>query len=155
MMLLSPRRVLPLLTLAALATAWSSPSSFTGTALLPRLRPTVAVANAQLVMYDQRGDAPQPPQPVNAWSVLARTEEWISATLQASASADGQNPYTRKEVSYVCETASDQAMIVAGIFRRLKESRELGQRHGEQEQERALDQGMSNLLFHCCCSCHD
>jgi hypothetical protein len=32
-------------------------------------------------------------------------------------------------------------MIVAGIFRRLKEARLLGQRHGEQEQERAMDQG--------------
>lgn len=92
-------------------------------------------------MYDQRGDPNADKNPINAWSVLATTEEWISSTLQAATQPNGQNPYTRKEVSYVCETSTEQAMIVAGIFRRLKEARLLGQRHGEQEQERALDTG--------------
>ena len=98
-------------------------------------------------MYDQRGDPPHKKKnaPLNAWNVLADTEAWISATLQASHDAAQQqgrpNPYTRKEVSYVCETAVDQAMITAGIFRRLKEARWLGQRHGTTEKERAAQQG--------------
>ena len=97
-------------------------------------------------MYDHRGDPPDNGKrnktPLNAWSVLATTEEWISATLAAATNAaTGQNPYTRKEVSYVCETSADQAMITANIFRRLKEARQQGERHGEHEQERAAEQG--------------
>ena len=106
-------------------------------------------------MYDQRGDPPEKKgssngnkSPLNAWSVLATTEEWISATLNSATNAanGGQNPYTRKEVSYVCETSADQAMIVANIFRRLKEARQLGEQHGEQEQDRALEQGKNSKI---------
>lgn len=110
-------------------------------------------------MYDHRGDPPSDKNnnnssnqgggggPVNAWSVLATTEEWISNTLQqASAANGGQNPYTRKEVSYVCETACEQPMILANIFRRLKEARLQGQRHGEQENERAEERGEFFML---------
>ena len=107
-----------------------------------------------MTMYDHRGDPPgdknrhgrhhhQQQQPLNAWSVLATTEEWISNTLQQATTNAGQNPYTRKEVSYVCETAAEQPMIVANIFRRLREARQLGQAHGEHEQERAAELGTS------------
>ena len=137
-------------------TAWTSSrsSTFTGVAL-PSLTKTKTTSSSSsssssqhnLVMYDQRGDPPHKKKnaPLNAWNVLADTEAWISATLQASHDAAQQqgrpNPYTRKEVSYVCETAVDQAMITAGIFRRLKEARWLGQRHGTTENERAAQQG--------------
>jgi hypothetical protein len=40
------------------------------------------------------------------------------------------NPYARKEVSYVCETAADLAAVVGGVFRRVREARELGESHG-------------------------
>mmetsp|Transcript_13292 Transcript_13292/g.28846 ORF Transcript_13292/g.28846 Transcript_13292/m.28846 type:complete len:298 (+) Transcript_13292:143-1036(+) len=40
------------------------------------------------------------------------------------------NPYARKEVSYVCETGEDCAGIVGGVFRRVREARELGESHG-------------------------
>lgn len=84
---------------------------------------------SDLVMYDT-----SPDQPLNAWSVLTRTEEWISRTL-----SDAQgNPYTRKEVCYVCENNSGSSLILAGIFRRLKEARLLGEKHGEGEEERRM-----------------
>lgn len=82
-----------------------------------------------MVMYDS-----SPDQPLNSWSVLTRTEEWISQTL-----SDAQgNPYTRKEVSYICENNSGSALILSGIFRRLKEARMLGEKHGEGEEDRRL-----------------
>jgi len=89
----------------------------------------------------------------NAWAVLANTEKWISSTLESTASNSGfaaaaaNNPYARKEVSYVCENQSSSSMIVAGIFRRLKESREQGEAHGEAEVERAESLGK------CVCVC--
>lgn len=96
----------------------------------------------------------------NFWSALVNTERWISDTLDrsneaeisrqqqqnqngpsmhfadekkddTSSSSDGKdNPYARKEVSYVCEIGSDLATVVGGIFRRVREARELGERHG-------------------------
>jgi hypothetical protein len=48
----------------------------------------------------------------------------------SSSSGIKDNPYARKEVSYVCEIGSDLASVVGGIFRRLREARELGERHG-------------------------
>ena len=91
-------------------------------------------------MYDSSRDPPSSPD-YNAWTVLSNTEKWISDTLAASETSMG-NPYTRKEVSYACEPAKDTPMIVASIFRRLKEVRELGERHGEDEEERADVEGM-------------
>ena len=40
------------------------------------------------------------------------------------------NPYVRKEVSYVCETGNELSVVVGGIFRRVREARELGESHG-------------------------
>jgi hypothetical protein len=40
------------------------------------------------------------------------------------------NPYARKEVSYVCETGDELSGVVGGIFRRIREGRELGESHG-------------------------
>jgi hypothetical protein len=100
-----------------------------------------------LVMY---GDGPNS-QELNAWSVIATTERWISDTLKSSnqlasssaapsspsLSVGGNNPYARKEVSYYCETSRESSMIVAGIFRMLKEARERGEQHGIEEEIRA------------------
>ncbi len=41
------------------------------------------------------------------------------------------NPYARKEVSYVCETGSELCVVVGGVFRRVREARELGESHGK------------------------
>ena len=100
-----------------------------------------------IVMY---GDSPNKPE-LNAWSVIASTERWISDTLKSSnqiassssspssgsMSVGGNNPYARKEVSYYCETSKESSMIVAGIFRMLREARERGEQHGSDEEERA------------------
>jgi hypothetical protein len=93
----------------------------------------------------------------NVWTVLANTERWISDTLdksnksareakkmhfaddntpdpiKASEKEDGKmdNPYARKEVSYICETSGEACGVVGGIFRRVKEARELGEQHGK------------------------
>jgi hypothetical protein len=102
----------------------------------------------------------------NFWSALVHTERWISDTLDRSNQAEmsrqqqqqqqndnGQtmhfadekkdqtsgikdNPYARKEVSYVCEIGSDLASVVGGIFRRVREARELGERHGRDVESR-------------------
>ena len=68
----------------------------------------------------------------NLWSVLATTERWITSTLADSAAG---NPLSRKEVSYVCETSSEVAMILANIFRKLKEARLQGETHGSHQEE--------------------
>ena len=39
------------------------------------------------------------------------------------------NPYARKEVTYVCETGAELAGVVGGVFRRVQEARELGESH--------------------------
>jgi hypothetical protein len=75
----------------------------------------------------------------NVWSVLANTEKWMSSTLSTESPTGNGNPLSRKEVSYVCETSHDPAMIVANMFRKLKEFRQLGEQHGS-NQEDAIDQ---------------
>jgi transposase-like protein len=115
-----------------------------------------AAAASHLVMY---GDAPNSPE-LNAWSVIATTERWISDTLKSSnqlasstsasngsLSVGGNNPYARKEVSYYCETSKETSMIVAGIFRMLKEARERGEQHGTEEEQRA--DALGKLLNFC------
>lgn len=72
------------------------------------------------------------------WNVLTTTEKWVATTLRDS-QAEGGNPLSRKEVSYVCETSTDPAMILASIFRKIKEARQLGENHAE-EQEEAMDE---------------
>ena len=107
-------------------------------------------------MYNSPSD-PHPPgdqigHSHNAWSVLASTEKWISSTLQTAntgGAPGANNPYARKEVTYVCENQSSGSMIVAGIFRRLKDARELGETHGDAEMERAETLGASS-----CCLCY-
>jgi len=53
-----------------------------------------------------------------------------------NSSSGKDNPYARKEVSYVCEIGSDLATVVGGIFRRVREARELGERHGRDVESR-------------------
>ena len=76
----------------------------------------------------------------NVWTILSHTEEWISQTLASNDTGNG-NPYSRKEVNYVCETQADAPMIVANLFKRLREAREIGERHGMDEEDRMTDQG--------------
>jgi hypothetical protein len=135
-------------------------------------------------MYESSHDPPSSPS-FNAWSVLAKTERWISETLastndgmkksqqqqpqqqqqrssssqqqpQSPPSAGGGNPYTRKEVEYACENAQDASMITAVVFRRLREFREMGERHGAAQEElrRAEGQygtGIRRILLCVCC----
>ena len=84
------------------------------------------------LFYDIQRDPPND----SVWSVLANTERWISSTLQDA--QQGGNPLSRKEVSYVCETSQDPAMVLANIFRKVKEARQLGEAHA-QEQEELVD----------------
>ena len=102
-------------------------------AFVPPLTPS-SVSKTQL-FYDVQRD-PQPND--NVWSILSNTEKWISNTL-AESQTGTNNPLSRKEVSYVCETSNDPAMILANIFRKVKEARQLGESHA-QEQEDLIDQ---------------
>ncbi len=92
-------------------------------------------ASKTQLFYDVQRD-PQPND--NVWSILSNTEKWISSTL-AESQTGSNNPLSRKEVSYVCETSSDPAMILANVFRKVKEARQLGESHA-QDQEDLVDQ---------------
>ena len=96
-------------------------------------------ATTTRLFYDIQRDPPNE----NVWNVLANTEKWITATLKGaeSSSSSGSNPLSRKEVSYVCETSQDPAMILANIFRKIKEARQLGENHGQEQEELAHEQG--------------
>ena len=81
------------------------------------------------------------------WSILATTEKWISDVLgdekeSASGGQSKNNPYTRKEVNYVCELGDEDALVTAGIWRRLKEARAFGVTHGQTQEEMISEQGM-------------
>jgi len=90
---------------------------------------------------------------LNTWDILSNTEKWLSNSLNTAASQNdvppgisssektknkshNNNPYSRKEVSFVCEMNTDSTMIVANVFRRLREIREEGERHGQEEDRR-------------------
>ena len=118
-------------------TSSSSSSAFTGRRMTQR---SAHFANDAMVMYESPRDPPDSGKG-NMWAVLADTERWLSDTLAAQ---EGQsNPFTRKEVSYVCENSNEAAMITAAIFRRLREAREQGEHHGQAEEERLMEQGTS------------
>lgn len=132
-------------------TAFSSWSAFGGrrmstTTTKTTTRLTFQKQKNDLLMYDSSRDPPNKEgNNGNMWAVLANTERWLSDTLS---SQNGQNnPYTRKEVSYVCDTSDDGAMIAAGIFRRLREAREQGELHGQAEEERLTEQGATLMAF--------
>jgi hypothetical protein len=136
------------------AAAFSTHSSFTAALHRSSRRRAFTTGPSRassLVMYDSSRDPPSSPE-LNAWQVLATTERWISSTLAASDTGTG-NPYSRKEVSYVCEPQKDSALIAAGIFRRLKEAREEGESHGATEEARAVDQGALSHAYVASCSC--
>lgn len=71
------------------------------------------------------------------WNALSYTEQWISETLKDSTKAGTSNPYARKEIAYVCEMNDQSLASVAGIFRRFREAREMGERHALAEEEMA------------------
>ena len=103
---------------------------------------------ASLLMYENSRDPPnRGGADANVWTVLAHTEKWISETLAANEQPGGRNPYSRKEVNYVCETNEDSPMIVANIFKRLREARETGEEHGVSEEDRQADQGEWEFQF--------
>jgi hypothetical protein len=91
------------------------------------------------LFYDIQRDPPND----NVWSVLANTERWISSTLQDA--QQGGNPLSRKEVSYVCETSQDPAMVLANIFRKLKEARQVGEAHAQEQEELVDASGKSRI----------
>ena len=106
-----------------------------------------------LVKYENSRDGPQKggggggggSNTENVWSVLANTEKWISETLQSAETSSG-NPYSRKEVNYVCETQQDSPMIAANIFKRLREAREMGETHGATEEDHLAEKGKFTVL---------
>ncbi len=105
------------------------------TAFTPLSKNSEFRSNTKL-FYDIQRDPPND----SVWSVLANTERWISSTLQDA--QQGGNPLSRKEVSYVCETSQDPAMVLANIFRKVKEARQLGEAHAQEQEELADTSGM-------------
>jgi len=84
-----------------------------------------------MTMYEKNFDPPSNgSQKHNMWNVLAHTEKWIAQILGKGAS-QGENPFTRKEISYICELSDDDALVVAGLWRRLREGREQCELHGQ------------------------
>jgi hypothetical protein len=100
--------------------------------------------HSSLVMYDDSNSKPSSDTSKTdiVWTTLSNTEKWIQKTLGVSSgSMSSSNPYTRKEVAYVCETSDLTEEVVAGVFRRLREMREMGVGHGQAEQELSKTQG--------------
>ena len=116
--------------------AFVSLKSPAGTAAAGTKRTTAASKSRSRLYYDIQRD-PQPSD--NVWAILSNTEKWISQTLADAQQGKKENPLSRKEVSYVCETSKDPAMILANIFRKVKEARQLGESHG-QDQEELIDE---------------
>lgn len=107
-------------------------------AFVPKSRPSSPSASKSTrLFYDIQRD-PQPND--NVWSILSNTERWISKTLN-EAQIGNNNPLSRKEVSYVCETSKDPAMILANIFRKVKEARQLGESHAQDQEELIEEHG--------------
>lgn len=98
-------------------------------------------ASTTRLRYDIQRDASDE----NVWSVLTNTERWISDTLENASTGTNGNPLSRKEVSYVCETSQDPAMVLSNIFRKLKEARQLGETHGQEQEELVDESGTSYL----------
>lgn len=124
---------------------WALSSACTASAFTTPPSSPLSLSTSRL-FYDIQRD----PSNENVWSVLATTERWISDTLSDSKTDSGSTPLSRKEVSYVCETSTDSAMVLANIFRKLKEARQLGETHGEEQeeyiQEKNQDGGKSCLI---------
>uniref|UniRef100_A0A7S4M9D6 Uncharacterized protein n=1 Tax=Odontella aurita TaxID=265563 RepID=A0A7S4M9D6_9STRA len=76
---------------------------------------------------------------VGVWSALADTERWITETLDEAAGSEGR--YSRKAVTYVCETSDSLPHAVGSVWRRIKEARELGEAHGKEEEARRAREG--------------
>jgi len=98
-----------------------------------------------IVRYEPSSDQPEISYSDSSgvWTALAATEKWIVQTLATSGGATGSsNPYTRKEVNYVCEIARESSMVVASLFRRVREARELGESHAEADKAHSMDRGM-------------
>ena len=113
-------------------------------AFVPKSRSASTSASKSTRLYYDIQRDPQPND--NVWSILSNTEKWISNTLN-EAQTGKTNPLSRKEVSYVCETSSDPAMILANIFRKVKEARQLGESHA-QDQEELVDEHGGTNKFH-------
>ena len=60
-------------------------------------------------------------------------EDVLNGVVAGDTIADGED--------YVCETNEESPMIAANIFKRLREARELGQRHGVSEEDHRTEQG--------------
>lgn len=134
-------------------TLFAASSTFSADAFVPQpSASTNAAASTTRLFYDIQRD-PQPND--NVWSILSNTEKWISNTL-AESQTGSNNPLSRKEVSYVCETSNDPAMILANIFRKVKEARQLGESHA-QDQEDLVDQmgGKNNKKLQCRAACRN
>jgi hypothetical protein len=105
----------------------STSSRFTRSLSIPFL----AREMSPMTMYEKNFDPPSNgSQKHNMWNVLAHTEKWIAQILGQGGS-HGENPFTRKEISYVCELSDDDALVVAGLWRRLREGREQCELHGQ------------------------
>lgn len=131
----------------AYSSSLRSSSSFTGSSLV--LNRSFGTSSHRrgcgISMYGEPTDPPNDKKKDSGpiWSALASTEHWISETLGGG--ANNNNPYKRKEVSYVCESGDTPELIAANIFSRLVELREAGETHGELQ----VDKGFEGMLIIC------
>lgn len=104
------------------------------------------------LFHDDKPDDDQRPSSDNVWTALTETAKWMSETAALASSSSSEsgvpNPYATKAVSYVSEPQQDVTLVVSGIFRRLREARELGELHmiaenrkKEKRKSSAMDRG--------------
>jgi len=109
--------------------AFHSTSKFLGQEIRVRQEVNAVYKKNDITMYDYSHEPPSN-ENNNIFNVLANTERWIS-----NFSSGKDDTLKRKSVSFVCESNDEEATITAGIFRRLKEARCVGEQHGQSEEE--------------------
>lgn len=112
----------------------SPPSPFDTT----MTKPSTHKRTSTTLMYEPNSDDPKKEAKEalesGFWNALSYTEQWISETLKDASKTGKSNPYARKELNYVCEMNDQTLAAVAGIFRRFREAREMGERHSYAEE---------------------
>ena len=91
---------------------------------------TLDKSNSAEVARRQQPPPPQQQKKENKLHFADEKKAVVPPVPSNNNNNNNDNPYARKEISYVCETNTDLVSVVGGIFRRVREARELGESHG-------------------------
>jgi hypothetical protein len=101
---------------------------------------TLDKSNSAEVARRQQPPPPQQQKKENKLHFADEKKAVVPPVPSNNNNNNNDNPYARKEISYVCETNTDLVSVVGGIFRRVREARELGERHGRKVMIEIMEQ---------------